>query len=288
MTPFTLLLLNLSISDLIVDMGLWPYMFIDLKNVSSKVSQSVGNFLCSIHIGLTPFWMAGSSNIYTLSLISFFRFTSMLSFSSKFNVNINMCKTKSYIAAFWVISVVSLSPHFFGFWLDRDIGICYRKWPEKFNGLMYVIITSFFFFFIPATALVINFVLSAKFLWGNSNLRSTSTVRYKARRRITKLYLALIAVFFICWTPMFAYILLARTTTYFEDGPKGIFAKLRFLKVVILISACNSVCDPVLYAFCGRSFRDGFFHNSGHFSKKTWQESKPRSCSVATIDSTVL
>ena len=55
-------------------------------------------------------------------------------------------------------------------------------------------------------------------------------------------------------------------TIYFAPGPSGEFEKVRFLRVVILIAGCN-VCDPALYAFCGKSFRNGFLYNTGHFSK---------------------
>ena len=298
--PFTLLLLNLSIADLVQDINLQPYIFIKLHKLPSYVTQHQGNILCSVHIGLTPFWMAAYTSVFTLTLISLFRYASLIPLSSSVKLTFTTLKIKCCIAALWLSSIAMFGLHFISFRLDRHFGLCYREWPGYINGPVYVLVTAVVGFIAPSAALIFNCISSIKFLWQKGTKNTASVVRQQERKRIITLYLALIGSFFLCWTPMFVYIVLARTT-YFTPGPSGEFEKERFLRVVILIAGCNSVCDPALYAFCGKSFRTGFLHNTGHYSQGSKnsrftkslskkdrlstkrEDSPPRRGSIATI-----
>ena len=260
-TPFTMLLLNLSIADFIQDLNIYPYIFIDLKNLH-KVPDYTANLVCSFTIGMSVFWVATCASIYTLMFISFFRYTNLLNTVRHRNL---VKFTKRHIILFmvvcWLLSAAVIYPNFVSFTLDKKMGICYRTWPETINGTVYIMLTTAVFFLLPIAVLFVNFILTVKLLWDGRKSNAPATFVSKRRRQVAALLLKLVLVFIVCWTPIFLYFVVSRSGI-FKEGAPGEYSKMRVLNIVILIASLNSVCDPILYAFSWETFRKGFMNNS--------------------------
>ena len=83
--------------------------------------------------------------------------------------------------------------------------------------------------------------------------RSTTTKKIKKFRleaRITKMLFVVVAVFFVCWTP-----LVVGTILYAVNAePKN----FNLLSLGFVIASMNSICNPIIYAFMNDSFRKAF------------------------------
>jgi len=83
--------------------------------------------------------------------------------------------------------------------------------------------------------------------------RSTTSKKIKKFRseaKITKMLFVVVAVFFVCWTP-----LVIGTVLYAVNAePKN----FNLLSLGFLVASMNSICNPIIYAFMNESFRNAF------------------------------
>lgn len=83
--------------------------------------------------------------------------------------------------------------------------------------------------------------------------RSTTSKKIKKFRleaRITKMLFVVVAVFFVCWTP-----LVIGTILYAVNAePKN----FNLLSLGFIVASMNSICNPIIYAFMNESFRNAF------------------------------
>ena len=83
--------------------------------------------------------------------------------------------------------------------------------------------------------------------------RSTNSKKIKKFRleaKITKMLFVVVAVFFICWTP-----LVIGTVLYaFNAEPKN----FNLLSLGFVVASMNSICNPIIYAFMNQPFRKAF------------------------------
>ena len=84
--------------------------------------------------------------------------------------------------------------------------------------------------------------------------RSTTTSKkikkFRLEAKITKMLFVVVAVFFVCWTP-----LVIGTILYAVNAePKN----FNLLSLGFIVASMNSICNPIIYAFMNEPFRNAF------------------------------
>ena len=256
---FNLLLLNLSIADLLADIFSYPYFIagIDISPLR-KLSSRNANIACAFTIGLTPFWTVTIVSLLTLSFISLTRYIKIRYPMRCSWITTRRC-TVIYIIMAWIIGIGLPSPNFFSFKYVPKIPLCDREYPAGFNGTIYKTGYTIISFVIPVIVMLLAFLLVACTVWKKSAMLSETsslpTASIVKRRKAVKLLGALIAVFFLCWSPFFIYFCLGAFM------PRSFWKNNLASKVIcgtILAALCNTIADPIVYALRGDEFREGF------------------------------
>ncbi|KAK3100798.1 hypothetical protein FSP39_025456 [Pinctada imbricata] len=88
-----------------------------------------------------------------------------------------------------------------------------------------------------------------------SGIRQSNSEKSRAsKRRVIKMLFAVVAEFFICWTPM--YVIQTWIIYDYDTAIKHINSSL--LVFVNLFGYVSSCCNPITYCFLNRNFRQGF------------------------------
>nr|QBS47875.1 neuropeptide-like GPCR [Tripedalia cystophora] len=265
-SPFNLLLANLSISDFLAALTLGPYIFIKLKGIDA--SQATRDLVCSFTIGLTPFFICTTVTVVFMTLISVHRYIS-IRYPLKWAWHIGVRGVKITVGFTWTVSTVVLLPNFFSFWHDNDYGICYRSWPDGFNGQIYATFTFVFGLLLPLLTFTFCFVFTLKILRTQvADIGMTNNYASRSRRKAVRLLGALVGTYVICWGPFYIYWLLSRSTNAFTSDWRGNYARMRVIRIVVLFASLNTVLDPLLYGLMSDDFKRAIHLLVCHRKKK--------------------
>ena len=249
-TPFMVLLLNLSIADIIIDVSVFPFLF-------WEQSENDSNFACGIHKQSIT-WSAVVVNAATLTYISFVRISAFDVCSKSLNQPILKPRNVNiYVALTWVVGILLFSPHYFNFYFDPQLGVCIAK-----EGPFYKIssaVQSLLCWVVPVTILSVNLFRTVRALWNKEHLSQSMIIKH--RKQITFLLLGLTVFFLLFSTPLLVFFVLRAANYYkFTNDLTGIQELKRFYRPVSLVCLLTTITDPLLYAFCWKSFRNGFSH----------------------------
>ena len=258
-TSFNLLIFNLAIADFLADIFAYPYIFmgIDLGGLR-QISITNANLACAFTIGLTPFWMVTGVSIITLSFVSYTRYLKIKHPLKDYCVT-GSHGTKTFLLICWVIGICIPIPNFFSFKYLPESAVCGRSWPRGFDSIAYRISTAFISIFLPTLIMLFTLITTRYILSVQS--RSTDNIisqlpdGYLAKRRkVVRLFGALIIVFLVFWSPFFTYWVLAAIIpqTFIKDNNGG-----KVICACILVALCNTVANPVIYALRGEAFQKG-------------------------------
>ena len=255
MTPFNILLLNLSISDILADLSIWPYVFMELRSLRG-LSQSAADSMCVVIMGQMTYWLVTGAALLTLCVISISRYL-FIRYPMKaqcFKKRHALCIVILFI---WPLSIALVMPNFFSFYYNSQFSICERRWPDGINGRVYSGITALLAYILPVCILIFTFIATRQRLWLTQStdlIQSPSSIR--RRKAASMLLAALILAFFACWGPFFIYWVLSRTfKSIFPEGPEGEYMRMRIIVFVVFVSLCNTVADPIIYGLRGEDFR---------------------------------
>eukprot|EP00112_Aurelia_sp_Birch-Aquarium-sp1_P018418 Seg4393.2 transcript_id=Seg4393.2/GoldUCD/mRNA.D3Y31 product="Somatostatin receptor type 4" protein_id=Seg4393.2/GoldUCD/D3Y31 len=259
LTAFNILLFSLSLSDALADLSLWVYIFVDLKSIQ-ELKHDLADFLCTATMGQFTYWTAMAATLNSLSAISICRYVIIrypLKASSfkRIHAWIIVC------LIIWPAAIAMTFPGFISLQYNDVYAVCWRVWPHGINGLAYIVSSGVIGYGGPIFLLCFTLIATRRQLWlTKDNDVARSIASAKRRRKAVILLAALILTFFIFWTPMFIYWVLSRTfSSMFPDGPDGEYARMRIIRVVVLISLGNTVADPIIYILRGEDFRNSLF-----------------------------
>ena len=281
-TPFVLLLLNLSVSDVITDLSMYPYLFLESEWYNKSAVPTQG-LVCGL-VKQIPGWTATVANIITLTYISFLRTSSFNATSAgggskilkRRNILLVICLS-------WLLGLVLFTPHFFLFTIDRTKSICRHTSSRYF--LISNAIQGLLLFAIPIGILSYNFIKTMIFLKKQRTISHQSAI-LRRRHRLTFILLALPVTLVILTSPLLIFIIL-RVTGYkkFTDDLAGKYEQRKIYRPVLLIALLNTVMDPLYYALCWDQFRRGFAPRSSRTFDSELKESS--TCSMGTQKSSI-
>ena len=254
LTPFNMLLLNLSLADILADVFFIPTLFVEYIALSTNSVE----FVCSMFmLGFIPYIGFGV-NSCTVAYISFIRIESFENGWKILNRKVVSC----FLSATWVLTIASITPVNFMISIDsrtsRKTGTCATE--NKNDAYTSALVINGLFFIIPLTILVLNFIRTIKHLW-DSSLFQQSVLKIE-RKQITVLLFSLTVVYIIGFLPNFIRLLL-RICGFLQD--EGIDIIMR--RLAIFIGLLTTISDPVLYALCSKGFRRGLANSRNETRK---------------------
>ena len=253
LTPFHIQLLQMTIADLLANVSIYPFIIVGVELIPLRtMSQVNANIACSFIVGETPFWIATSVSILTLSFISFTRYLKIQRPTKYYWIN-GKKGTITILLMIWIPSMLPLK-NFFSFVYDPR-GFCNRVWPEGFDGMLYRRITAALTVVGPTSLLLFTFLSARRLLSRRNKNISESDKGSKKLKSTVQLLGFLILVYFVSWTPYFSYWLLAGILP--NKVMRKNYVEGYLITIGWLAGLCNSVANPIIYTLKGEEFRRG-------------------------------
>ncbi|XP_054851806.1 pinopsin-like [Eublepharis macularius] len=246
-TPINLILLNISLSDLLVCIFGTPLSF------AASVS---GRWLLG-HAGCEWYGFANSLlgivSLVSLSILSYERYVTVLQRHTKANVS-SYHKSWLCIAASWIYSLIWTLPPFFGWSSYGPEGpglTCSVMWHRRTpNNVSYIICLFVFCLLFPLLTMMYCYgrILQAVRLQV-SRFHLTSV--QKREHHILFMVVAMVTCYLLCWMP---YGIVSLTATF---GKPGMITPAVSIIPSILAKASTCV-NPILYVLLNKQFHECF------------------------------
>lgn len=251
-TALNILLANLSCADLIADISLYPYIFIDLRGFN--VNSLQGSILCNFTVGLALFFTCTVVSLQTLTTISINRYI-CINHPLRFEWQQSKRSAKYFVPFTWLLGIIVMIPNYISLSYKEKWAVCQREWPENINGTVYTFITSLLGLFVPIVVLIYTFIATIHTLRSRlSDQHSAGRIR-DTRQKTMRLLAWLIVLFSLCWTPFFIYWLLSRAFNVFDKDYNGDYQRMRVIRLTIMVAVGNTVADPIIYALFSEVYR---------------------------------
>ncbi|XP_027511558.1 galanin receptor type 3 isoform X1 [Corapipo altera] len=158
------------------------------------------------------------------------------------------------IAAIWSLSLLFAGPYLSYYQIINYHGvpICVPIWEDQRRKVL-DILTFVFGYLLPVTVVSLAYIRTVKFLWTSVDPIERISESRKAKRKVTKMIVAVAILFCLCWLPHHLVIL----CFWFGHFPFN-----RATYICRLASHClsytNSCLNPIVYALISKHFRKRF------------------------------
>ncbi|XP_005379250.1 PREDICTED: somatostatin receptor type 3 [Chinchilla lanigera] len=168
-------------------------------------------------------------------------------------------------AAVWVASAVVVLPVVVFSGVPQGMSTCHMQWPEPAAAwrAAFIIYTAALGFFGPLLVICLCYLLIVvKVRSAGRRVRAPSCQwvqapsgqrRRRSERRVTRMVVAVVALFVLCWMPFYV-LNIVNVVCPLPEEPA--FFGLYFL--VVALPYANSCANPILYGFLSYRFKQGF------------------------------
>ncbi|XP_005003894.1 somatostatin receptor type 3 [Cavia porcellus] len=168
-------------------------------------------------------------------------------------------------AAVWVASAVVVLPVVVFSGVPRGMSTCHMQWPEPAAAwrAAFIIYTAALGFFGPLLVICLCYLLivvkvrsAGRRVWAPSCQwvqAPSGQRRRRSERRVTRMVVAVVALFVLCWMPFYV-LNIVNVVCPLPEEPA--FFGLYFL--VVALPYANSCANPILYGFLSYRFKQGF------------------------------
>ncbi|MEJ1271539.1 somatostatin receptor 3 [Cricetulus griseus] len=250
-------ILNLALADELFMLGL-P--FLAAQNALSY--WPFGSLMCRLVMavdGINQF-----TSIFCLTVMSVDRYLAVVhpTRSARWRTA-PVARTVS--AAVWVASAVVVLPVVVFSGVPRGMSTCHMQWPEPAAAwrAAFIIYTAALGFFGPLLIICLCYLLIVvKVRSATRRVRAPSCQwvqasscqrRRRSERRVTRMVVAVVALFVLCWMPFYLLNIINVVCPLPEEPA---FFGLYFL--VVALPYANSCANPILYGFLSYRFKQGF------------------------------
>ncbi|ODM93171.1 Gonadotropin-releasing hormone II receptor [Orchesella cincta] len=236
-----LFLLHLSIADLLVTFLMMPLEI----GWNATVSWQAGNFMCRFMSFFRIFGLYLSS--FMLVGISLDRYVAVLKPLKNADAN---KRARILISSAWIASTVFSLPQSFIFHVEKhpkfkwyEQCVTFNSFPSRVVELFYNFFGFFFLYGFPLVMIIFCYssILLKIYSVGSQNAngqelrRSNMETLVRAKTRMLKMTIIIVATFFVCWTPYNVISLSAQ-----EVDP-------RVQKALFMFACVNSCVNPLIY-----------------------------------------
>ncbi|XP_030621423.1 teleost multiple tissue opsin 3a [Chanos chanos] len=240
-TPINLILLNISVSDILVCMFGTPFSF---------AASLYGRWLLGHH-GCKWYGFANSLfgivSLVSLSVLSYERYAAVLS-SSKADLS-DFRKAWMYVAGSWLYSLVWTLPPFLGWSSYGPEGAgtsCSVQWQQRSaNSVSYVVCLFVFCLLLPLLLMVYCYSKILLIIRGVAKINIMSAQRRE--NHILLMVLTMVSCYLLCWMP---YGVMALVATF---GKRGLITTTASV-VPSVLAKSSTVVNPVIYVLFNNQF----------------------------------
>ena len=253
-TTANYLLFNLSISDIVAGLAVYPYIFV--SNISKlSTNQADLRIICSFTEGLSIFFVASGVGLLTLCAVSFYRYC-IIRFPLRAVWTRSIRIVKLQIAFTWTISITFILPSAVSYHYSRELDVCDRQW-NNINPDVYRSVTLLVTMVFPCTFMFLCY-FALRRARRNISLRRISARgnRIKMMKRSERLVSLLMVNFVVCWMPFLLYWGIAAFTSIFPKTFDGQTYMMKWLRITVLFAVINGTVDPFLLAASSKEFRE--------------------------------
>ncbi|KAG8511126.1 Somatostatin receptor type 3 [Galemys pyrenaicus] len=242
-------ILNLALADELFMLGL-P--FLAAQNALSY--WPFGSLMCRLVMavdGINQF-----TSIFCLTVMSVDRYLAVVhpTRSARWRTA-PVARTVS--AAVWVASAVVVLPVVVFSGVPRGMSTCHMQWPEPAAAWRtgFIIYTAALGFFGPLLVICLCYLLIVvKVRSAGRRVRAPPSQRRRhSERRVTRMVVAVVALFVLCWMPFYV-LNIVNVLCPLPEGP----AFFGFYFLVVALPYANSCANPILYGFLSYRFKQGF------------------------------
>ncbi|XP_041370960.1 cholecystokinin receptor type A-like [Gigantopelta aegis] len=274
-TRMNYFLMSLSVADLLVLTVCQPSAMMEFYG---KERWLIGEAMCKI----VPFLENASlhSSILTLLTIGFERYCAICyPFRKQRDGHLN--KTRTSIAAIWVVSyVLSLPFIFMTLQEDADYydGSTVKVCRTKMADLLPRIYVTFLFCVMVLLPLALLTYMYSAIIWqlSRQDLAAACPGDYqnKKRRQVVRMMVYIIVLFFVCILPIRVAILLVVFLTPETMQSIGLEAYLNVLSCVRIMMYINSAGNPIIYGLLSTKFRESYRNSMPDCNKLMYSNSE--------------
>ncbi|XP_066490566.1 galanin receptor type 3 [Tiliqua scincoides] len=242
-----LFILNLAVADLCFIVFCVPFQ----ATVYTLDGWLFGAFACKAVHFLIYLTMYASS--FTLATVSVDRYLAI-----RYPLKSRDLRT-SRNAALAIVMVWTLSLLFAGPYLSyyqivhyQEVPICVPVWEDQRRKIL-DILTFVFGYVLPVVVVSLAYARTIKFLWTSVDPIERISESRKAKRRVTKMIVAVAVLFCLCWLPHHL-VILCFWFGYFPFNRATYACRL----ASHCLSYANSCLNPIVYALISKHFRKRF------------------------------
>ena len=246
--PINMLIANMAMSVLLYPMFLSPVELAKSHVGSWLIGSTLGEALCKMHSFLAGVSMLVSVQSLVLLIVDRFRAVVL-----PLRLRLISRKLCLYlIVGTWILAVAFESPYLFAYKLVEDPeGMqCVRQWEEAFGEessyAIYVVVVIILFFCIPFVLLVILYSIILMNLKEQVHpgepSANTKQQRTRRNRKVLKMAIAFVVVFFICWIPVYTNVVIV----YFVPEIRSSCSFNLYYIFTYFMSIANCAVNPII------------------------------------------
>lgn len=250
------LIANMSVSDLLASVFFMPIAILEIHNGhrSWPIDGLTGSILCKLVYFIHDVSVAVS--VESLTFISIDRFCGIVQPHRRKPF---VGRVKKVVIFIWLNALILHSPFLYAFQLTNytDKTYCLMLWPPSFDSAL--VNKAFFFslivmfFALPLGVIVVLQSLIIRKFHRQKMPRGLSCEarvrRLRRNRRVVAMVLAVIVVFFSCWSPIIVYSFIV----LFNTGPCSVSEHFRFIASFIVES--NKSWNFFIYLTFNNTYR---------------------------------
>ena len=255
--PINMLIANMAMSDLLYPMFLYPVELAKSHVGSWLIGSTLGEALCKMHSFLAGVSMLVS--VQSLVLLTVDRFRAVVLPLRLRLISRKLCLY--LIIGTWILAVAFESPYLFAYKLVEDPeGMqCVRQWEEAFGEEssypIYVVVVIILFFCIPFVLLVILYSIILMNLKEQVHpgepSANTKQQRTRRNRKVLKMAIAIVVVFFICWIPVYTNVVIV----YFVPEIRSSCSFNLYYIFTYFMSIANCAVNPIICLIFSSNYR---------------------------------
>ncbi|XP_047444467.1 vertebrate ancient opsin-like [Mugil cephalus] len=240
-SPINLLLINISISDLLVCVLGTPFSFA----ASTQGRWLIGERGC-VWYGFANS-LFGIVSLISLAVLSYERYSTMMTPTEADSSN--YCKISLGIILSWVYSLIWTMPPLFGWSHYGPEGpgtTCSVDWKAKTaNNISYIICLFVFCLIVPFLVIVFCY---GKLLYAIRQVSGINASMSRRReQRVLFMVVVMVICYLLCWLP---YGIMALLATF---GPPGLVSPEASI-IPSVLAKTSTVVNPVIYVFMNKQF----------------------------------
>ena len=201
--------------------------------------------------------VAVTASIFTLTALSIDRYLAIKAPLSLRRIS-GKCQATRFLFAIWLLAAMFVGPMLFvrsiySVTFSRfhiSMAYCVEKWPNIIDREAYGIFMLVVNYVIPILTITTCYMMIGRTLCSDEFHRKTSdssSTVMLGRKRVARMLIALIAVFFVCWLPYNI------TSLSLDFEPS--YRDTQILPFTMIFAHAHSAINPLLYWFLNKGFR---------------------------------